>query len=636
MLLYIAIGTGKSRHSAPATSPGAVSLPFEEVRMEEPAPLLATTTRPKSSRDTMTTDASAKRTASNSSHATVPGVTMIKTEQPQAEALSMEPRFPKKSRVSKSGKDRKSKKKTSVTGPKTDTMEQNDTMMEPEGVVTTGSLRKISRGPQQEPDLVAEPMNQHGKTRGKAASTPGVVHVESQKTTISTVAYGSSKAASVSHGEVTIPGALSVQMIEDFENSNSNVQSSRTVSRDASSKSRASAPDSLRPGARSMSGNEMGEQDAAERRKDPRATVRRNDSTNKPKDATVVATGTSIAQNEKEASIDHDAYKKRMEDKIMEMENKMASSSELEPEQEMCVKRKKDEDIKGSIKTHDEDEPIMALLPHEEAPSHMPMTTSADRGIAGAPDVVHGSTLAGYGGAGFGGFGTITDEGLAIAIAIEEQEDELFFPAAIEYDPDAKPTILKNRRFRVYAFSGVFLFIIILVGVIVGIVVGKGKGSNTYPPTESPTTSPSTSREGIFRAQFVEIVGAAVLPEGIPQATGQVTPHEKAATWITSIDPLNLSADAPNLIQRYLLVLFYYMTTDNGNRPWRSCNPPIGEEDASCVFQRFTRESDDSATYMDEPATRWLSGTPECKWVGNMCDDASITRVLEICKFLIL
>ena len=592
----------------------------------------------------MTTDASAKRTESNSSQATIPGVTMMNTEKPQMEALSMEPRFPKKSRVSKNGKERKPKRKTSVTTTKAATMEHDDTVMEPEGVVTTGSLRKVSRGPQPEPDLISEPMNQHGKTRGRAASTPGVVHVESQNTTTSTVAYGSSKPARVSHGEVMAPGALSVQVFEGFENSNSNVQvqTSRTVSRDASSKGKASTPDSMRPGAQAMSGTEMGEQDTAERRKDPRANVRRNDSAKKskestqPNEAAAVVAGTSSAQNEKERSTDYDAYKKRMEDKILEMENKMATSSESEPEQDLYGKRRRDEDKKGIIKSHNENKPVMDLVPPEEAPSSGYMITPyADRGIAGAPDLVHGSTLAGYGGAGFGGYGNVTDEGLAIALAIEEEED-LFFPAAIEYDPDAKPSILKNRRFRVYTFGGVFLLIVILVGGIVGIFAGKGKGSNTYPPTESPTFSPSTSREGTYREQFEKIVGETALPEGVTQGPYQVTPHEMAATWITSLDPLNLPADSPNLIQRYLLVLFYFMTTDNGKRPWRSCNPPIGEEGATCIFQKYQRESDDTETYVNETKTRWLSGTHECSWVGIECDDAFITRVIDLCKFSIM
>ncbi len=63
------------------------------------------------------------------------------------------------------------------------------------------------------------------------------------------------------------------------------------------------------------------------------------------------------------------------------------------------------------------------------------------------------------------------------------------------------------------------------------------------------------------------------------------SPHSHAAEWIMFKDPLGLSPNAPNLIQRY------QMAFDVGNRP----------------------------------ATRWLSGTHECEWTGVFCGCTTCT-----------
>jgi hypothetical protein len=217
----------------------------------------------------------------------------------------------------------------------------------------------------------------------------------------------------------------------------------------------------------------------------------------------------------------------------------------------------------------------------------------------------------------------MSDEGLAVAIAIEEDEEELFFPAAIEYDPDSKPPLHKNRRFRVYGIGAFLLFVVIVIGVVIGLVAGGSK-SKTFAPTGTPTESPSSSEEGKHYEVFAAVVGDAVMTAG--------TPHSMAANWIIAEDPANLSFDAPNLVQRYLLALFYFTTTNNGRNPWRSCNRPTGDEGDECQLLRFTRLEDDSIDYVPENAVRWLSAKHECEWVGNICDDIQTVQALEISK----
>ena len=66
-------------------------------------------------------------------------------------------------------------------------------------------------------------------------------------------------------------------------------------------------------------------------------------------------------------------------------------------------------------------------------------------------------------------------------------------------------------------------------------------------------------------------------------------------------DRQRLSPLSESLIQRYILVLFYFMTTDNEATPWKSCNRPRFNEDAACDFQHFTRSPlDDSIIFEPE------------------------------------
>ena len=58
------------------------------------------------------------------------------------------------------------------------------------------------------------------------------------------------------------------------------------------------------------------------------------------------------------------------------------------------------------------------------------------------------------------GFG----DSLAVAVAVAEDEDEAFIPAAIEFDPDSKPPIYKNRRFRFYLIAATILLVFHKVG----------------------------------------------------------------------------------------------------------------------------------------------------------------------------
>ena len=209
------------------------------------------------------------------------------------------------------------------------------------------------------------------------------------------------------------------------------------------------------------------------------------------------------------------------------------------------------------------------------------------------------------------------EEGLAVAVAVDDDEDDGFIPAAIEYDPDAKPPIYKNRRFRFYSLLSCVLVTAVVVSVS---VVVPAKQDN------SPTAAPTSFRETIgIQEQLIDVVGAEKLSD--PES-----PHARAADWIMNDDPLQLEPEAPNLIQRYLLALFYFSSTEKG--PWKSCNPPAVDENSTCLYKELL-EVEPELTYGSQEWIRWLSSENECAWAGVFCDENNNTAALELREFTV-
>jgi hypothetical protein len=567
------------RHNTSASKPGA----FAMARDDKPDLMREPDTMEMSS-SKLGRDHKPRR---HNTSASKPGAfAMARDDEPD---LMREPDTLEMSSSKKLGRDHKPRRyNTSASKPGAFAMARDDKqnlMREPEDRVTT--VRN-----DQEPDLVEERsalMKHEGKSRLVDSTASSLIHAKPQTSAATTTAAldGIVKPVRATTGEGLLPGAVAIKASRE----NSIGRKIRSAT----------------PGAKAVRGHEAGAQHDIVHRKDPR---QKNLDRVKPgSKKSTVDPGLAVE------SSGHDAYKDKMERKIKAMEKEWGTNSDDSvPENEggplLSVK-----DGNSQMANHLEN-------PSTQEQSGAPIVYRADHGMVGIPDLVHGTTQAGYGGYGFGGY---NDNDLAVAIAIEEDDEEdLFIPAAIEYDPDAKPPLHKNRRVRMYTIAVAFFLLFATVTAVIAVVGGNG-GRATFSPTDSPTSSPSTSVEGKYRQQFILAVGEAVTQEG--------SPHEKAATWIIFEDPLKLSLDAPNLIQRYLLALFYYSITDNGSRQWRSCNPPVSDEDDACTFERFYLDEKGSESYASEPAIRWLSGTHECEWVGNLCDPVRVVRVVELCKY---
>ena len=204
---------------------------------------------------------------------------------------------------------------------------------------------------------------------------------------------------------------------------------------------------------------------------------------------------------------------------------------------------------------------------------------------------------------------------LAVAVAVKEDDDHKFIPAAIEYDPETKPPIYRNRRFRLYSLLACTLIAVMFAGVV-GILSEKQKvNGNVGVPTQAPTQPGSN---GIVE-QLELIVGSEVLkdPKG---------PHYRAKEWLLNEDPMHLSSQDSNLVQRYLLAVIYFKFHEES---WLSCDAATPEEpDDFCLFQKlvniFPKEYRSIASY------RWLSGNHECSWAGLFCDEFFQLRTIDL------
>ncbi|CAB9508320.1 leucine Rich Repeat [Seminavis robusta] len=94
----------------------------------------------------------------------------------------------------------------------------------------------------------------------------------------------------------------------------------------------------------------------------------------------------------------------------------------------------------------------------------------------------------------------------------------------------------------------------------------------------------------------------------------------RAFDWIVNHDPMQLEYDSPNLVQRFLLVLFYYQTTRH--KPWKVCNPGATNQRSSTTnfcYQIHPVTGDITLDIWDD---QWLSDSHECQWAGVICENA--------------
>lgn len=216
----------------------------------------------------------------------------------------------------------------------------------------------------------------------------------------------------------------------------------------------------------------------------------------------------------------------------------------------------------------------------------------------------------------YGGYDADNAEGLAIAVPVMEEDENVFIPSAVEYDPDAKPPLYHNRRFRLYAALSLFIVVVLAVGFGVGMALGKNDDSS------------GRSQGALDIEELVtRVIGADLLEDTL-------SPYAKALRWIAYSDPLALTTEEPTLMQRYIAAYFYYATSES--RPWGSCNPPVEGEDEACEYLKLVSIAPELVRSPVPGSVRWLSQAPECEWIGVFCDEFGQIRSIDLSKYFML
>jgi len=228
------------------------------------------------------------------------------------------------------------------------------------------------------------------------------------------------------------------------------------------------------------------------------------------------------------------------------------------------------------------------------------------------------------------------EDGLAVAMAVDAGDEDEYIYAAIEYDPDAKPPLHKNRRFRVYTCMALIV-VVAVVSVVVVYVTKSAKGTEvneqfvmaTELPTRSPTKAPQSDRE---QAGIIEQIEAGVLQRGANfSVIERDDPRFLALDWILHYDQMQLESDDVNLYQRYVLALLAYTLE---SVEWFHCGRhmsvgPNGTEN----FVNEDCQYDNPSTGQREDFKIWLSSTDECDWFGVICSSDGVVRGLELSEF---
>ena len=221
-------------------------------------------------------------------------------------------------------------------------------------------------------------------------------------------------------------------------------------------------------------------------------------------------------------------------------------------------------------------------------------------------------------------------DGLAVAVAInpDEEDDDVLF-TAFEYDPDSKPPLYKNRRVRMYSICAICLVIVVVIATVSGVVSRTEKDTvtvyvdGTGVPTSSPTYAPTTVGWTMgVRDQLESLIGPKIYAAGDDPAQ---LPYKRALDWILDSDPLSLTRESPNIIQRYLLAVLFF--SGSNEQKWKYCRPPTDIEDVECEAPVY----DIYGNVKVGKFSRFLSGDHECNWFGIKCHGRdNIVREIEI------
>jgi hypothetical protein len=201
-------------------------------------------------------------------------------------------------------------------------------------------------------------------------------------------------------------------------------------------------------------------------------------------------------------------------------------------------------------------------------------------------------------------------------------------PESVDY----KKRLSRKDRNWIYFFKVTLSILLLILLILIVILVIQSMQEKSLPVSEFqfPTASPTLAeRDDRYLKKFAISLGYQ------EWNFAENSSYARAAKWIMEEDERNLALEDDGLEQRFLLAVFYFTTTANGQSPWFSCYPDfIDSSNVICQFQTLTNNSERKLFDLPKPSFRWLSKEHQCDWAGNQCDDSKNIRVIELRKFV--
>jgi hypothetical protein len=272
---------------------------------------------------------------------------------------------------------------------------------------------------------------------------------------------------------------------------------------------------------------------------------------------------------------------------------------------------------------------------------------------------------------------------LAVAVEVPLRNNDVNAnTTALEYNPANDQVYQekhKTRQMFYVFFTIVMLLIFIVIGVTVTLVVLKMNQHNNDSATSATAThqieiDPRAQEIHHFISHQLSINITVLNIENSPE-----NPYARAIHWMIYSDPLRLQSHHPNLIQRFLLVYYYYAVTPSTStyssliqNGWKYCGPvitngtwyyddetdqSIGGETSSSTdnisdksktsgageisrcpppnLQVSAKTMDDLPIFYKLMVKRWLSQYNECQWMGVHCDSSGQVHSIELGKITI-
>ena len=222
---------------------------------------------------------------------------------------------------------------------------------------------------------------------------------------------------------------------------------------------------------------------------------------------------------------------------------------------------------------------------------------------------------------------------LSTPMKAELYDDDVVFGEIIDEDLEYSNAKEKSTRF----LNRLACIVCTVVAIFVGVFVPVGQtlydvsqrtmipsAAPSATPSLTPSSRPSSTRFSAF-ASFLSDANVTSMKMFLDQSSNQY----RALQWIADEDSIDIFA--PNMIQRYVLAVFYYsMNGDN----WYICS---GEGFEVCECRLETT----ACMTIEEHHVPQLSSKHECQWYRHECDENGwVTHMLygklEIIAFLLL